>query len=89
MMNCAPNEALIGYFVRLCCMSYFQSKNHAVTIHAFDLDNDGVPELITGWSNGKVVTNKRSYSKIMRSSNTVGDTMKACVCTLSIVCWLL
>lgn len=31
-----------------------QSKNQAITIHGFDLDSDGVPELITGWSNGKV-----------------------------------
>lgn len=32
----------------------FQSKNHAMSIHAFDLNADGVVELITGWSNGKV-----------------------------------
>uniref|UniRef100_A0A3P9H6Y8 BBSome complex member BBS2 n=1 Tax=Oryzias latipes TaxID=8090 RepID=A0A3P9H6Y8_ORYLA len=31
-----------------------QSKNHAMSIHAFDLNGDGVVELITGWSNGKV-----------------------------------
>lgn len=31
-----------------------QSKNHAMSIHAFDLNSDGVCELITGWSNGKV-----------------------------------
>ncbi|XP_059160639.1 Bardet-Biedl syndrome 2 protein homolog [Physella acuta] len=31
-----------------------KSKNKAVAIHGFDLDGDGVQELITGWSNGKV-----------------------------------
>ncbi|KAJ7408966.1 Bardet-Biedl syndrome 2 protein like protein [Willisornis vidua] len=31
-----------------------KSKNQAMSIHAFDLNSDGVPELITGWSNGKV-----------------------------------
>lgn len=33
---------------------FHQSKNQAMSIHSFDLDSDGVPELITGWSNGKV-----------------------------------
>lgn len=37
----------------------FQSKNHAMSIHAFDLNSDGVCELITGWSNGKVSFNSR------------------------------
>lgn len=36
----------------------FQSKNHAMSIHAFDLNSDGVCELITGWSNGKVSLSK-------------------------------
>lgn len=34
-----------------------------MSIHAFDLNSDGVCELITGWSNGKVSLNeKRLYS---------------------------
>ncbi|XP_063467949.1 Bardet-Biedl syndrome 2 protein isoform X3 [Symphalangus syndactylus] len=35
-------------------MTETESKNHAMSIHAFDLNSDGVNELITGWSNGKV-----------------------------------
>lgn len=31
-----------------------KSKNQALSIHGFDLDSDGVKELITGWSNGKI-----------------------------------
>ncbi|XP_071957615.1 BBSome complex member BBS2-like [Antedon mediterranea] len=31
-----------------------KSKNQAVSIISFDLNNDGVAEMITGWSNGKV-----------------------------------
>uniref|UniRef100_A0A1I8HC79 Bardet-Biedl syndrome 2 protein homolog n=1 Tax=Macrostomum lignano TaxID=282301 RepID=A0A1I8HC79_9PLAT len=31
-----------------------QIKEHPVAVFAFDLDSDGVPELITGWSNGKI-----------------------------------
>ncbi|XP_040185084.1 Bardet-Biedl syndrome 2 protein isoform X1 [Rana temporaria] len=35
-------------------MTETESKNLAMSIHAFDLNSDGVCELITGWSNGKV-----------------------------------
>ena len=31
-----------------------QSKNQPICLHSFDLNNDGVPEVITGWSNGRM-----------------------------------
>jgi hypothetical protein len=33
---------------------FFQSKNQATAIFSFDLDGDGVKELITGWSSGNL-----------------------------------
>ena len=44
-------KVIYGIFVMFLSL---QSKNHAITIKAYDLDGDGVPELLTGWSNGKV-----------------------------------
>ena len=43
------------FFILFLKNILFQSKNQAVAIHSFDLDDDGVPELVTGWSNGKVI----------------------------------
>lgn len=50
----AQSSLLKSFFLNLISFFFFQSKNQAITIHSFDLDSDGVPELITGWSNGKV-----------------------------------
>ena len=33
---------------------FVQSKHQPMCLHSFDLNNDGVPELITGWSSGKI-----------------------------------
>ena len=31
-----------------------QSKNQPICLHSFNVDEDGVPELVTGWANGKM-----------------------------------
>uniref|UniRef100_A0A8D3DDY3 Bardet-Biedl syndrome 2 protein homolog n=1 Tax=Scophthalmus maximus TaxID=52904 RepID=A0A8D3DDY3_SCOMX len=44
----------VGVYDRNARYWRIKSKNHAMSIHAFDLNADGVVELITGWSNGKI-----------------------------------
>lgn len=44
----------VGVYDRSSRYWRIKSKNQAVTINSYDLDSDGVPELITGWSNGKI-----------------------------------
>uniref|UniRef100_A0A1A8CM88 BBSome complex member BBS2 n=1 Tax=Nothobranchius kadleci TaxID=1051664 RepID=A0A1A8CM88_NOTKA len=44
----------VGVYDRAARYWRIKSKNHAMSIHAFDLNADGVVELITGWSNGKI-----------------------------------
>ncbi|XP_069757157.1 BBSome complex member BBS2 [Narcine bancroftii] len=44
----------VGMYDRATRYWRIKSKNHAMSIHAFDLNSDGVCELITGWSNGKI-----------------------------------
>jgi len=50
-----------GVYDRMTRSWRVKSKNRLNAISCFDLDNDGVPELIAGWENGKVeVRNERS-----------------------------
>ncbi|XP_072026618.1 BBSome complex member BBS2-like [Amphiura filiformis] len=60
---CTMNNSRFGYALANGTVGVYdksarywriKSKNQAVSVLSFDLDNDGVPELITGWSNGKV-----------------------------------
>ncbi|XP_056621659.1 Bardet-Biedl syndrome 2 protein homolog [Triplophysa dalaica] len=44
----------VGVYDRTARYWRIKSKNHAMSIKAFDLNADGVVELITGWSNGKI-----------------------------------
>ncbi|XP_029464577.1 Bardet-Biedl syndrome 2 protein isoform X2 [Rhinatrema bivittatum] len=50
----ALSNGTVGVYDRTVRYWRIKSKNHAMSIHAFDLNSDGVRELITGWSNGKI-----------------------------------
>jgi len=50
----ALSNGTVGVYDKSARYWRIKSKNQAVTIHSFDLNGDGVPELVTGWSNGKV-----------------------------------
>ncbi|XP_078526816.1 BBSome complex member BBS2 [Lissotriton helveticus] len=50
----ALSNGTVGVYDRATRYWRIKSKNHAMSIHAFDLNSDGVCELITGWSNGKI-----------------------------------
>mmetsp|Transcript_1183 Transcript_1183/g.3589 ORF Transcript_1183/g.3589 Transcript_1183/m.3589 type:complete len:718 (+) Transcript_1183:115-2268(+) len=51
----------VGVYDRMARAWRVKSKNRVNCINCFDLDNDGIPELIVGWENGKVeVRNEKS-----------------------------
>ena len=52
-----------------------------MSIHGFDLDGDGVPELITGWSNGKIdARSDRTGEVIFKDNfnNSVAGIVQVC-----------
>lgn len=48
---------------------FFQSKNRAVSIYGYDLNGDGVEELITGWSNGKIDARSSRTGEVIFKDN--------------------
>lgn len=48
---------------------FTQSKNRAVAIYGYDLNGDGVEELITGWSNGKIDARNSRTGEVIFKDN--------------------
>ena len=48
---------------------YGQSKNRAVSVLSYDIDGDGVEELVTGWSNGKVDARNSRTGEVVFKDN--------------------
>ncbi|KAF2366333.1 Ciliary BBSome complex subunit 2 C-terminal domain [Trinorchestia longiramus] len=46
-----------------------KSKNQAMCICSYDIDGDGVPELITGWSNGKLDARNDKSGEVVFKDN--------------------
>jgi len=55
----------VGVYERLSRAWRVKSKNRINCINCFDLDNDGVPELIAGWENGKVEVRNEKSGEVM------------------------
>ncbi len=50
----ALSNGTVGVYERTTRWWRIKSKNSATSVCGFDLDGDGVNELVTGWSNGKL-----------------------------------
>lgn len=55
----------VGVYEKMSRAWRVKSKNRVNSIECFDLDNDGVPELIAGWENGKVEVRNEKSGEVM------------------------
>ncbi|RWS14495.1 Bardet-Biedl syndrome 2 protein-like protein, partial [Dinothrombium tinctorium] len=46
-----------------------KSKNQAVSIFSFDVNDDGIPELVTGWSSGKLDARSMENGEVIFKDN--------------------
>ncbi|GAB6027833.1 Bardet-Biedl syndrome 2 protein [Chamberlinius hualienensis] len=82
----------VGVYEKLHRNWRIKSKNQVISILGFDMNLDGVPELITGWSNGKIdVRNDRSGEVIFKDnfSNSIAGIVAEDYClrgTQELIC---
>lgn len=49
-----------------------KSKNHVTAFCAYDLDGDGVPEVVSGWSSGKLEVRNEHSGELLYKDNFAG-----------------
>ena len=84
---CSVQEGRFGYALANGTVGVYEkttrwwrikSKNQATAIFSFDLDGDGMKELITGWSSGKLDARNDKSGEVV---------FKVRVCTLLVILW--
>jgi Bardet-Biedl syndrome 2 protein len=55
----------VGVYDKMTRAWRVKSKNRVNCISCFDLDSDGIPELIAGWENGKVEVRNQNSGEVM------------------------
>ena len=68
----------VGVYEKTTRWWRIKSKNQATAIFSFDLDGDGMKELITGWSSGKLDARNDKSGEVV---------FKVRVCTLLVILW--
>ena len=71
----ALGNGTIGVYNRASRVWRVKSKNSAMCLSAFDLDADGVPELISGWSNGKIEVRNDQNGEVISHSDPLQELM--------------
>ncbi|GAB1598549.1 Bardet-Biedl syndrome 2 protein-like [Argonauta hians] len=69
----ALQNGTVGIYERTSRRWRIKSKSQAIALHEFDLNNDGVPELVTGWANGKVDVRDIRTGEILYKDNFTGS----------------
>jgi Bardet-Biedl syndrome 2 protein len=61
----ALSSGTVGIYDKLTRAWRVKSKNRVNCVDCFDIDSDGVPELVTGWENGKVEVRNQKTGEVM------------------------